>query len=588
MPLDGIMLRSVVTELQEKLTGGRIDRVLQPENDEIHLVVRSQGENHRLLLSASPNNARIHLTAGSKPNPMTPPMFCMLLRKHLVNAKILKIRQMGMERAVELRIETIDELGDRSLRRLIVEAMGRNSNIILIGKNDRILDSVRRVDEQMSRVREILPGLPYENPPELGKSDPLAADEASFRAIFAEPAHAKLDKCLAGAYLGLSLPSAQEILFRALGEEVPLTGNLTVEQISALWRAFSAFYDDVRAARFSPVLLERDGEVADLYPFVYRSKAHEHLIQAASPSEAVDRYYAARDRKARITQRSANLVRVVKNNIERCQKKIQIQQDTLADCAHSEQYRIKGDLITANLHGLTRGMACARVQNYYSPDLEMLDIPLDPQRTPAQNAQRYYKRYNKLKKAFDTTTEQLAAAKEELSYLEGQLDNLDKCTESDELLEIRDELARLGYLRKLPDKKKASRPSLSRPHHYQTSDGLDVYVGKNNVQNDWLTLRFADGNDYWFHTKNIPGSHVILKIQGREPPSSSIQEAAALAAWYSKGKSGAQVPVDYTPRKFIKKPAGARPGYVIYFQNRTLYITPSEETIKRLRRLEDI
>ena len=250
MPLDGIMLRSVVTELQEKLTGGRIDRVLQPENDEIHLVIRSQGENQRLLLSASPNNARIHLTAGSKPNPMTPPMFCMLLRKHLVNAKILEIRQMGMERAVELRIETIDELGDRSPRRLIVEAMGRNSNIILIGKNDRILDSVRRVDEQMSRVREILPGLPYENPPELGKSDPLAADEASFRAIFAEPAHAKLDKCLAGAYLGLSLPSAQEILYRALGEDIPLAGNLTAEQISALWRAFGAFYDDVRAARF--------------------------------------------------------------------------------------------------------------------------------------------------------------------------------------------------------------------------------------------------------------------------------------------------------------------------------------------------
>ena len=581
MPMDGLMLGFVARELQDKLEDGRIDRILQPERDEIHLLIRAKGENHRLVLSASANAARAHLSSHAKTGPMEPPMFCMLLRKHLCGGRVVGVRQIAGDRILKIDVTALSELGDVVLRTLVVEIMGRHSNIILHDEHGRILDAARHVGEDVSRVRQVQPGLLYESPPSQGK---LAPEEATAEALAAALAQAggKLARAIGASVAGFSPQAAQEAAAR-----IGLDGDALVAtlDVPAAARALAGYLKSLPALGPCCVTLAPDGSPADVFPF---PQAHlpgaPRTDFAQGPSAALDAFFYERDRRDRMNQRSAALAHTLKNHIERCEKKIAIQDEALAGAEKMDEYRQRGELLQANLYRLQKGEPFAEVENYYSEACETIRIPMDVSLSPAQNAQRYFKLYQKARGARILAAEQKEKTEQELMMLEQALDDLRKCTDAQGLSELRAMLEASGHVRAASARVKPRREAPSQPMKFLSCDGIEIEVGKNALQNERLTMG-ARGDELWLHAQKMPGSHVL--VHAADVPEATLAEAAMLAAYYSKGVRSAQVPVDATLRRYIKKPGGTPAGFVTYTHQRTLYVTPDEAAVRKIRLLRE-
>lgn len=574
MAMDGLNLFAAGREIA-RLCGGKIDKIHQPEKDELVMQVRAGGENHRVLLCANPAQARAQLTDEKRANPLDAPAFCMLLRRRIMGGRILSVEQPNMDRVLEITIEARNDLGDPAPYKLIAEIMGKYSNIILTDENGRILDAIRRVGPGMSSVRVILPGQPYMPPPAQDKRDARAASALEIAAVF----HAgRVDKALSSAFFGLAPHMAAALCSRVTDKRD--CECLSEAERMALGESIHAFYQELDAGSFHPALeLGEFAEPIAVYPF------HPNLPDiriVASMREALDILYESQDAQGRMQRHGANIRRVLLNNIERCEKKLAVYQDAIEGEENIERLRLYGELLTANLHSVAPGAKEAVVMNYYLDPPAPLTIPLEPQYSPIDNAQRYYKKYQKAKAARFISEERRAQVLEELAYLEGQLDNLSKCTEDSELLELSEELRQMGYLKARKSRQKQQKLPPSRPMRFIASDGTEIFVGKNNRQNDMLTAKAA-GEDIWLHTKDNPGSHVILK--SAKPSREALYEACLLAAWFSKARGSENVAVDYTPRKYVKKPAGAKPGMVIYTTNKTAYVTPEERLVKAIRQV---
>ena len=568
MPFDGLTLGLIARELDAALTGGRINRIVQPERDEIILTIRSGGANRQLLLSATANCARAHLTQVRKNGPLEPPNLCMLMRKHITGGRVCAVRQLESDRILEIEIEHYDELGDQTRKRLICELMGKHSNLIFVGGDGRIIDSARRVNEQISSVREVLPGLRYELPPAHGK---IPYDRVDAEALYAAMAgmSGALHKLIAQCVSGMSAQTARELAFRATGAEDAHSDEI---DLRAACESVATELKRIPLT-ISPAILYGEGnEPVDAVAFPYLSRAALRSEPCASISEAMDGFYRSRDMSERIRQKSAALHRALKKNIERCERKLALQQEALLGSRRMEEYRLKGELLTANLHLAQKGMKRVEVPNYYEEGMPMLSVELDEKLSPGQNAQKYFKLYQKARSAQTLAAEQIEKTSSELDYLEGQLDNLDKCQEESELFELRAELERFGYVRANHSRRQMKQLPPSQPMKFTAPSGRTVLVGKNNLQNDKLTAT-ARPDEVWLHAKDMPGSHVI--IVGEAPDEQTILFAARLAAAYSKGKASSRVPVDYTLRRYVKKPGGAKPGFVIYTNQRTLSVEPA-------------
>lgn len=568
MPMDGLTLSFITRELSEALVGGRVDRISQPERDELNILVRNHGRNQLLLLSASAGCARAHITQEKKVSPLEPPMLCMLLRKHIAGGRVRAVRQINGDRILEIEFEHLDELGDSARKTLICEFMGRHSNLIFVDAQGRILECARRVTENMSSVREVLPGLRYERPPEHGKTPFDAPEEAIVRAL--EGASGPLHKAIAAAISGLSVQTARELAFRAAGNEDAHTQEVDMRAVSA---AVARALREVQGQMEPALLFGADGEPVDVVAFRYESRAALRAERFATISEAMDAFYRARDLADRVKQKSAALHRVLKNNIERCERKLALQQEALLGSERMEEYRVKGELLTASLHLAKKGMKSVTIPNYYEEGAPGLEVQLDEKLSPGQNAQRYFKLYQKARSARRLAAEQVEKTTEELNYLEGQMLNLSACEEESELAELREELEKYGYVRKNHNRRQMKKLEPSRPMRFDSPTGIPILVGKNNLQNDKLTFT-AEPNEWWLHAKDMPGSHVI--VASDHPDEETLHMAARLAARYSKGASAGKVPVDMTRRRYVKKPSGAKPGFVIYTNQTTVLAEPWE------------
>lgn len=576
MPMDGVMLGFVARELNSKLRDGRVDRVIQPERDEIHLLIRAQGINHRLVLSASANAARVHLSEHAKTGPMEPPMFCMLLRKYLGSGRVQEVRRIAGDRILEIDISALSELGDPITRTLVIEIMGRHSNIILRAADGRIVDAARHIGEDISRVRQVQPGLPYAYPPSQGKLNPETASADEIAQRLAETG-GKLDKAISAALAGFSPQAAREACARIGFDTAVLIQEIDVQ---AAGKALHDYLQSMPAMGPCVVNLTDDGAPSDIYPFQQLHLPLTRVQEYDGPSAALDAYFYERDRRDRMSQRASSLAHTLKNHIERCEKKIAIQNEALAGAARMEEYRQKGELIQANLYRLKKGEAVACVENFYTEDCAPIEIPMDVSLSPAQNAQRYFKLYQKARGARTLAAEQKAKAEQELDYLEQMEDDLRKCTDAQGLSELRSMLEKSGHVRAVHSKMKPRREAPSQPMKFLSCDGIEIEVGKNALQNERLTMG-AKGDETWLHAQKMPGSHVL--IHSTDVPETTLMEAAMLAAYYSKGVRSAQVPIDTTLRRYIKKPGGTPAGFVIYTHQRTLYITPDEAAVKKIK-----
>ena len=577
MAIDAICLQAVAGELRPQLLGLRVDKVHQPARDQVVLLFRGK----RLLLNAGAGAPRLQLTEILRDNPAEPPMFCMLLRKHLSGARVAGLTQPPLERLVKIEFDASDELGRAGRRTLVLEAMGRRSNLILLDGEGRVIDSLRRVDADMSAARQVLPGLFYQPPASTGRLPFLEETEAGFAARFAAAAAEKtLDAFLLDQYFGLSPLMARELAFQAAGDV-----DARVFQMGGpgpLWRAFEDFQNRVREERFTPVCLLRDGKPLDFacVPVGQYGGAAE-CVAYPSFSALLDAFYEAREKQERARQRGADLLRAASTARDRLRRKLALQEKEYAQTQDRDQLRIRGDLITASLYRMERGQSRLECENYYE-DNAPVSIPLDPLLTPQQNAAKYYKRYAKAKTAEKYLREQMDLARRDLEYLESVLAEIAQAETEADYLDIRAELREAGFLKKQGrGKKEKSRPAA--PWEFCTSSGLRVLAGRNNRQNDKLTLKDADRRDLWLHTQKIHGSHVILRCAGRTPSEEDIAEAAMVAAWFSQARESGNVPVDYTEVRNVKKPAGGRPGMVIYTTCRTVNVTPEEAAVERLR-----
>ena len=579
MPLDAISLRALVEELRPQLLNLRIDKVQQPARDQVVLLLRG---NKRLLLNAGANAPRLQLTNLLRDNPAEPPMFCMLLRKHLVGARVADITQPGLERLVRMELDVTDDFGQPGRRTLVLEAMGRRSNLILLDGEGRVIDCMRRVDAEMSAARQVLPGLFYEQPVSTGRLPFLEETEEGFREKLSQVnPEVQLDRFLLDAYFGIAPLMARELAFRACGETDGRLCGLDADARERFEAAFFQFAGDVNANNFTPILLKRDGA-----PFEFSAlQVHQYGLAAETEvfesfSALLDSFYEAKEKQERVRQRGADLIRTATTARDRVRRKLALQEKDYAATQERDALRLSGDLITANLYRMERGARKLVCQNYYDENLAEVTIPLDPLLTPQQNAAKYYKRYTKAKTAEKYLREQMALARRDLSYLESILQEIDQAESEQDFMDIRSEMRDAGFIRK-QGKKVPQRPS--KPREFRTSGGFRVLVGRNNRQNDKLTLKDADYRDLWFHVQKLHGSHVILCTNGREPGDQDVTEAAMLAAYFSQAKDSGNVPVDCTQVKNVKKPAGARPGMVIYTTYRTVNVTPEEGVAKRLQ-----
>ena len=580
MPFDAVCLQAVVQELRPRLLGLRIDKVQQPARDQVILLLRG---NQRLLLNAGANAPRIQLTELTRDNPAEPPMFCMLLRKHLVGARVAAITQPPLERLVRLELDITDDFGQPGRRTLVLEAMGRRSNLILLDGDGRIIDCLRRVDAEMSASRQVLPGLYYEPPASVGRLPVTEETEEGFREKLAEAnPERQADAFLLDAYFGISPLVARELAFRAAGETDRHLCQMEPAEKERLWQELEQLIVRIQEGNFTPVCLQQDGRAADFtYLPIAQYGEKMECVCCDSFSQMLDTFYEAREQQERVRQRGADLIRTATTARDRLRRKLALQEKDYAATQDRDQLRICGDLITANFYRMERGQSKLNCENYYDSQCAPITIQLDPLLTPQQNAAKYYKRYTKAKTAERYLREQMAIARRDLEYLESILEEIAEAETEQDFIDIRHELRDAGYLRSQGKGKKELK-RVSRPREFRTSSGFRVLVGRNNRQNDKLT-READHRDLWFHTQKIHGSHTILCTGGAPVDDETLAEAAKIAAWYSQARSSGNVPVDYTAVKNVKKPAGARPGMVIYSTCQTLFVTPEEELVKRLQ-----
>ena len=577
MSMDGLSLYSAMNELNKRLAGGKIDKIQQTDKEELLLMVRSLGQTYRLLINASAADNRVQLTELKKQAPSEAPMFCMLLRKRIAGGKIVRFEQERLDRVLKISIETYNDLGDLSVFALYCELMGKHSNIILVNEKGVIVDAIKHVGLGMSSVRFVMPGLEYSAPPAQDKQDPSKASAGDFSMAMCMVGMS-IAKALSNAFFGLSPAVAAQLVARYT-DKTECTQLSEAEREELAERLVGFYVDMAQGKEKASAVLNALGETEAVYPFAISGSG---IKLYDSIGEALDSLYINSDRREWAKRHGASARKVLQNNIERCEKKLALYADALNSEDQMEKCRLYGELLTANLHSLKSGTDTAAVDNYYADPVERIAIPLDRQLTPGENAQRYYKKYQKLKAARDMAIVQREQTLSELNYLEGQLDNLTKCTAENELSELIEELKDQGYIKRDKGGKKKMKLAASKPMHFVSSTGADISVGKNNRQNDELTLRFASPNDIWMHTKNIPGSHVIVK-GASEQDTATMTEAALLAAYYSRARGSENVAVDYTPRKYVKKPAGAKPGMVIYTTNKTAYVTPSEEAVAGLK-----
>lgn len=582
MALDGVVLSNIIYELKDLLLGGRVDKIYQPEKDEIIMSVRSLGSNYKILFTSNASHARVHLTKIQKDNPATPPIFCMVLRKHIAGGKIVDISQPNFERILNVDIEALNEMGDTTVKRLVIEIMGKHSNIMLLDENETIIDSIKHISHDTSSVREVLPGKKYVLPPSQDKLNILQLDEKSFKDILSLKKGVKVQSLIYQSYSGISPALASEICFRAKVCADNYSEQLNESDIKNLFNTLNNLKTIIIQNKFKPEIIIDSQKIIDFSSIEMTQYENYTKQKYNSISELIEKFYADKDSSSRMKQKAHDLHKLLMSNIERCIKKKEIQNKTLKDVEQRDKWKLYGELITANAYAIQKGMTNFETVNFYDENLTLIKIKLDPELTPIENAQKYFNKYNKAKRTFTALQEQITQSDSELEYLETTLSSLDNSADEQNIIEIHSELAEEGYIKKRKAKK-GEKFKKSKPMHYISSDEFDIYVGKNNHQNDELTLRFASSNDMWLHTKDIPGSHVIIKTKGFGIPESTIEEAAILAAFYSKGRNSSNVAVDYTIKKNVKKPNGAKPGMVIYEEYKTLYVTPDEEIIKTFK-----
>ena len=580
MAFDGVTIANVVKELNDTLIGCRIYKIAQPEADELLLTIKGSCGQKRLFLSASASLPLIYFTETNKPSPLTAPGFCMLLRKHLQNGRIISITQPGLERIVRMDIEHLDEMGDLCQKTLIIEIMGKHSNIIFCHADGTIIDSIKHVSGLVSSVREVLPGKPYFVANTQDKFNPLETDLETWETQVI-PKPTAVFKAIYGSYTGISPILAQEICYRAGVDGEASTASLSKEEVTKLYETFAALMTQIKEGSFAPHIAYTGKQPVEFaaFPLTLYSQGNDHIVPYESMSLLLEHYYAEKNTLTRIRQKSADLRKIVQTALERNIKKYDLQLRQIKDTQKRDTYRIYGELLNTYGYGVEPKAKSMEALNYYTN--EMITIPLDPELTPQENAKKYFDKYNKLKRTYEALTELTAQVKEEIEHLESISTALDIALQEEDLVQIKEELTESGYIRRKGGTKKEK--VTSKPFHYISSDGFHMYVGKNNYQNDELTFKFATGNDWWFHAKNMPGSHVIVKCEGAdELPDRTFEEAGRLAAYYSNGREQDKVEIDYIQKKHVKKPAGAKPGFVVYYTNYSLMIDSDISGIQQL------
>ena len=567
MAFDGITISNIVKELNDTILNGRIAKIAQPENDELLLTIKPAKGQVRLVISASASLPLIYLSRDNKPSPMTAPNFCMLLRKHIANGRIVDISQPSLERIIRFEIEHLDELGDLCRKSLIVEIMGKHSNIIFCNEKGMIIDSIKHVSAQMSSVREVLPGREYFIPDTMKKENPLDIPEENFtQELLSKPM--PVGKAIYNSFTGISPVVAEEICHLAgIDSSIPAS-EMSADLLSHLYRQFTYFMEQVTESKFSPAIYYEGNEPKEFSSLPLTHFSNYQVKSYDSISEVIRTYYSSRDLITRIRQKSSDLRRVVQTALERNRKKYDLQLKQLRDTENRDKYKVYGELIHTYGYNLEDGAKELEALNYYTN--EMIKIPLDPQKTPQENAKKYFDRYNKQKRTFEALSELIKETKDEIDYLESVSKSLDIARSEDDLIQIKEELIESGFIRRKQSSKKVK--ITSKPFHYISSDGFHMYVGKNNLQNEELTFHFANGGDWWFHAKKAPGSHVIVKTNGEELPDRTFEEAARLAAHYSKNSGAEKVEIDYVEKKQVKKPNGSKPGFVVYYTNYSMMI----------------
>ncbi|MCM1144030.1 MAG: NFACT family protein [Blautia sp.] len=578
MAFDGITIANIVKELNDCLIGGRIYKIAQPETDELLLTVKNNSTQYRLLLSADASLPLLYLTEKNKPSPMTAPGFCMLLRKHLQNARILSVTQPGLERIVQIHLEHLNELGDLCRKTLIIEIMGKHSNIIFCNDENLIIDSIKHISGMVSSIREVLPGKEYFIPQTQKKTDPFSLIDScsqsggqSLEECFQYQLSsfpAPIYKALYCVYTGLSPVMAQEICHRAQIDGDMPTSALSDTDYQKLYAVLTFLLQQIREGSFQPNIIYEKKTPIEFAAFPLSIYAGKDNTCFSSISEVLERYYEEKNTLTRIRQKSADLRKIVQTALERNIKKYDLQKRQIQDTEKRDKYRIYGELLNTYGYGIQPGAKTLEALNYYTD--EMITIPLDATLTPSENAKKYFDKYGKLKRTYEALSELTLEVKAEIEHLESISAALDIALVEEDLVQIKEELIESGYIRRKGGGKKSK--ITSKPFHYLSSDGFHIYVGKNNYQNDELTFKVATGNDWWFHAKKKPGSHVIVKTEGKELPDRTFEEAARLAAYYSKGREQEKVEIDYLQKKNVKKPNGAKPGFVVYYTNYSMAI----------------
>ncbi|MBO6133645.1 MAG: NFACT family protein [Lachnospiraceae bacterium] len=595
MAFDGVTVAALTKEIGERVMGGRLYKINQPEPDEILLTIKAEsGRMEKLLISAGASLPFAYFTEKSFTNPISAPVFCMVLRKHVQNGRIVGVEQPGLERIIRITIEHMDELGDKRRKTIVAEFMGKHSNIIFVDQNETVIDSIKRINASISRVREVLPGRPYFIPQTMEK---LSIFDCLEEGLFEEKlrkGNTDLIKALYNGFTGLSPVMASELIFRAGMDGTLSTAALDKEDIHRLFLSFEGLVRDIEAGSFSHVIVYERGVPREFsaielsqYGGSSSPSTGTYFKRLDSISEVLELYFAEKNQVTRIRQKASDLRRIVTSAKEKCVRKLLIQEKQLKDTEKRDKYRIYGEMLNTYGYGLPEGAKELSCVNFYTN--EPIKVPLDPLITPKENAKKYFDRYAKLKRTREAVTEQLEVSRNELSYLESVEASLDIATDEADLKDIREELVRSGNIRKrgFAGKDKPKKREKSQPLHFKSSDGYDIYVGKNNFQNDELTFKIASPSDWWFHSKSFPGSHVIMKVHGdkmEDIPDRAFNEAGAAAAYYSKGREQGKVDIDYVIRKEVKKPAGSNPGFVVYYTNYSMSIAPD---ISYLEPLED-
>lgn len=582
MALDGAFLYAVKNELMP-LIGGRVEKIHQPSREEIIISIRTRQGGRKLFISANAGSARVHITEKSVDNPQTPPMFCMLLRKHLGSGKLIDIRQDGLERILFLDFECVNELGDIVTVTLACEIMGRCSNLIVINNEGKVIDSIKRVDEDMSRERMVLPGMKYTMPPRDKRISFLTAEDELMKERIRSTDPKELSKALIRVFEGISPILAREwTFFAGRGAHIE-SDTITDDQLDRLIFTIKRTRDQLLEGQccFS-VVSDKEGMLKD-FSFIRLSQFGTLMYtrELNSASELLDHFYYERDRAARTKQRANDLFKLVMNLTDRTARRISVQREELSACADKEHYKLCGDLISANMYRIKKGDRTAVVENFYDENCPAMEIGLDVRRTPSQNAQHYYSEYKKCVTAEGILADQIAKGEDELQYLDSVFDALTRASSENDITQLRLELSEQGYIRSGGSKTKP--PKALPPVEYRSSDGFTIYVGRNNHQNDWLSLKFAEKNDIWLHTQTITGSHVIILTEGQTPPDRTIEEAAVIAAVNSRGRGSNLVPVDYCLARYVKKPSGAKPGKVIFTNYQTAFVKPDTELEEKLK-----